>query len=276
MGMEFVEGLTKNMPFLKKAFKGDVALSLFDEEKILFFSGSSTLDIQAKAGDPLVAGFEHFSCIENKGVTYSEVPKEVYGHAYDITYIPFLDDDNQIVAVLSMNSSRKELDRIEQLMGDTSEISDQLLSGIQQVAAHSQQLSATSDQLLKNAVKTVDESNAVAEVTTFIGDISRQTNLIGLNAAIEAARVGQAGAGFGVVATEVRKLSDETKKAANQIDETLSKIQSSIKQMQQEISDITDASNDQAQLVTDFMKNIELLNEQNQQFKNYVQSLNDL
>ncbi|MFK3936463.1 methyl-accepting chemotaxis protein [Alkalihalobacillus sp. NPDC078783] len=274
--MDFVEGLTRNMSFLKKAFKGEVALSLFDEEKILYFSGSSTLDIQAKAGDPLVQGFENFSCIENKGVTYSEIPKEVYGHVYDITYIPFLDDDNRIVAVLSMNSSRKELDHIEQLMGETSEISDQLLSGIQQVAAHSQQLSATSDQLLKNAVKTVDESNAVSEVTNFIGDISRQTNLIGLNAAIEAARVGQAGAGFGVVATEVRKLSDETKKAANQIDETLSKIQGSIKQMQQEISDITDASNDQAQLVTDFMKNIELLNEQNQQFKQYVHSLNNI
>ncbi|MEK4565045.1 methyl-accepting chemotaxis protein [Alkalihalobacillus sp. FSL R5-0424] len=274
--MEFVEGLTKSMPLLKKAFKGDVALSLFDEEKILFFSGSSTLDIQAKAGDPLVEGFEHFSCIENKDVTYSVIPKEVYGHAYDITYIPFLNADNRIVAVLSMNSSRKELDRIEQLMGETSEISDQLLSGIQQVAAHSQQLSATSDQLLKNAVKTVDQSNAVAEVTNFIGDISRQTNLIGLNAAIEAARVGQAGAGFGVVATEVRKLSDETKKAANQIDQTLSNIQGSIKQMQQEISDITDASNDQAQLVTDFMKNIETLNHQNQEFKKYVQSLNEL
>ena len=274
--MDLVEGLQKNMPFLKKAFKGDVALGLFDANQTLFWSDSESIKLDIKVGDPLEKGFENFSNIVNNDVTYTVVPKEVYGFAFDVVNIPFKDEHDKIVALMSVNISRKELDRIEELMSETSEISDQLLSGIQQVAAHSEQLSATSDQLLQNAVKTVDESNEVTNITNFIGDISRQTNLIGLNAAIEAARVGQAGAGFGVVATEVRKLSDETKKAANQIDETLKRIQTSIKQMQQEISDITDASTDQAQLVTDFMKNIETLNTQNQEFKQYVHSLNEL
>ncbi|MDQ0207496.1 methyl-accepting chemotaxis protein [Alkalicoccobacillus murimartini] len=274
--MDLVEGLQKNMPLLKQLFKGDVAISLLDAKHTLYWSGSESLQMDIKVGSPVEKGFENFSYIKNKDVTIAQLPKEIYGFAFDITYIPFKDENDEIVAALSLNASRKELDRIEELMGETSNISDQLLSGIQQVAAHSQQLSATSDQLLKNAVRTVDQSDAVTNITNFIGDISRQTNLIGLNAAIEAARVGQAGAGFGVVASEVRKLSDETKKAANQIDDTLKKIQTSIKQMQQEISDITDASNDQAQLVSDFMKNIEILNTQNKEFKHYVHSLNSL
>lgn len=88
-------------------------------------------------------------------------------------------------------------------------------------------------------------------------------------------RVGQAGAGFGVVATEVRKLSDETKKAANQIDENVSNVQNSVKRMQEEISEISGASSDQAQLVATFMENIELLNEQNKRFEKFVQTLSN-
>ncbi|MBM0066419.1 methyl-accepting chemotaxis protein [Alkalicoccobacillus gibsonii] len=272
--MDSLDFLKKNMPFIKQLFKGDVAVGLIDDTHVLYWEGTDSIGL--KAGDPLEKGYENYSFLQNNDVTHAVVPKEVFGYEYTITYVPIKDEQDEILAVISVNNSGNELEKIEKLMGETSEITENLLSGIQQVAAHSEELSATSDQLLRNAVKTVDESNAVSNVTNFIGDISRQTNLIGLNAAIEAARVGQAGAGFGVVAKEVRKLSDETKKAATQIDDTLLKIQTSIKSMQEEISGITDASNDQAQLVADFMKNIETLNTQNQEFKRYVKSLNNL
>jgi methyl-accepting chemotaxis protein len=84
-----------------------------------------------------------------------------------------------------------------------------------------EKVSDISEQILRLSERT----GQIGVVTNLVSDLASQTNMLALNAAVEAARAGDQGKGFNVVATEIRKLADESKRSAERINLMVSEIQ---------------------------------------------------
>ncbi len=125
----------------------------------------------------------------------------------------------------------------------------------------------------KSANQTLKSINEITEKISIINEIARQTNILALNAAVEAARAGQYGKGFGVVATEVKKLAERSQEAASYINELsvrgvnisaqaekeLSTLVPEVEKTAQLISEITNASNEQSNGVDQIQEAVQTL-----------------
>lgn len=85
------------------------------------------------------------------------------------------------------------------------------------------------DSVANKIIALQEQTNKIDSISQVVGEIANQTNMLALNASVEAVRAGEHGKGFSVVATEIRKLADQSKTSADNINLLANQIQSSIK-----------------------------------------------
>lgn len=140
----------------------------------------------------------------------------------------------------------------------------QMSQTVGQMAATSQEVSGTTTEASKLAQQTGESTEKIAKMVQVVTNTAEQTNLLALNAAIEAARAGEAGRGFAVVADEVRKLADSSSSAAADVQQIVKEIANNISvtvesvgKSSLKINDVASGINQQAAAITQIARTMD-------------------
>jgi methyl-accepting chemotaxis protein len=205
------------------------------------------------------------------------------------------------------NGSNQQASSLEETAASITEMTENIRSTkdktleMSKIADEAMQASNNGDKLANDTAKAMEDINnattAITEAISVIDQIAFQTNILSLNAAVEAATAGEAGKGFAVVAGEVRSLAARSSEAANEIKELVEKAQSvsqsgkeitnnmregfdvlnvKIKQTTELVSDVAEATSEQMssiEQINDTINDIDNMTQENAQIAAEVKNM---
>lgn len=248
------------LPYFSAFLEDEFIFALTDKEKIVYVKATESIPADMKVGDLIRKGTATYDCLSTGKIISTLVDKKVFNVAMKSIAVPVRDENNEVIGVASVGKSMKRQDDIFNLSKSLSDALQQISAGINQISENMQVVISSNEVVLKNAEDAKHEMESTDSVLEFVKGIASQTNLLGLNAAIEAARAGDAGRGFNVVANEIRKLSQTSGDSINQINVILKNIKVAEENISENVSKTNLTFQDQAASIEEINASIQEIN----------------
>jgi len=251
-----LENYKEILPNIKNYFNQDIMIGLTDGEKFVgFWPGTKmtapiNIGDRLKPNDPMIESFHTGRTID---VT---LPPDIHGFPFRSITSAVRDKNNKIVGTIGIGISLETLYSVENIINNINENLDKTLEKINLFNNSSIEVSEKSKNILKVMDTIVEISNKINSTTKKINEISMQTQILAINASIEAARAGLSGKGFSVVAQEMKKLSITSEKSSQGIFDLIAELLKQVEENYSELKNLEETINEQNQYAQVILDNI--------------------
>jgi hypothetical protein len=259
------------LPYLNRIVHDDMAVGLTNLEEYISYYRAKEFELDLPEGKPIKGIHTIEECLKTKKDTYENVHEEVYGRAIKTIFTPIYGVNNEVIGTLSSGIDFENNKKLVNNIIDLANIAEQVTESVNQLALSSENLADSGQQSVEKVVDLTDKQKDTLGILDLIRSIASQTNLLGLNAAIEAARSGEHGRGFAVVASEVRKLSIQSEDSVKKIEAILKDMSKSVKDISERIDHVGSISQEQAATTEEVLTHFEHINESIKFLKEFVQ-----
>jgi len=261
-------------PILVEMFSEGAFFYLTNISEVIAYQRSEKFDIpRMRPGFKLGNEDLSIEVIRTKQPRTREIHTDRLPYPFVISCHPLFGENEEIVATLGIAVPKKTASKLR-------EVAQNLKTGLEGISAALQQLTSSATEIHTNEKSLNDSIDAVTTISeeiygisNFIKEIAEETKMLGLNAAIEAARAGDAGRGFGVVAEEIRKLSDQSKSTVPKIQQLTNNIKEKVGEASEKSQNSLLASQQQSAATEEITASIEEIAAMSKELADLAQSL---
>ncbi|MDF2568553.1 MAG: methyl-accepting chemotaxis sensory transducer [Sporomusa sp.] len=228
------------------------------ESQVIQFFPARTYHVDMKIGTVLTSGVVA-ECLASQKRVSRVIPQKFFGVKLKVIVDPIFEDDGTLSGTVSLGTSMNMQDSLHNVAQSIAATAEQMLATAEELAASADRLAVELNRVKGGGETVLAEIRRTDGILKFVSEVADNSNLLGLNAAIEAARAGGHGRGFAVVADEIRKMAVNSSQSVNDIKTILQKIQSETQSVVGTITAIAEMGKHQADATVEISDAIQQL-----------------
>lgn len=223
-----LQKLVEVMEFIPLLFEEKVSIAVTNTKGFIKSISCDSIPLVADYGDALPAGSAAIEAMEQRKIVIRDIPDTVYGVPFRSHATPIMTKKGEVIGVILVAKNQEKSLKVTMTSEIITNQMEEITLAMENLQSHNKELVEMNDKINDFVAKSLENTKNSEEILSMISKIATQTNLLGLNAAIEAARAGVVGNGFTVVAKEIGRLSQSTKESVNTSNEIIERIYGSV------------------------------------------------